>query len=661
MFGRIFISGAVAAGLALTAGTVPALAQEDAGAVAASTPITGTASDYGRMPDYEMVQVSPSGDRLAYVTVVGEERSLLIVNQATGELQGGARLGSAKLRGIEWIDEDNILTLITATDRSLGLSAAEMAHGQIYSIPNRRLSMVLQGTPNTLPYVLNYYIQRPGGQPTLYVDTFATRNGVWDGYKMYRVDTETGRGREFYDWERRLPTGVVATPDGALLARSDYYSENGRWVLVVRRGTRWVEAWSTNTLLDQPYLAGLGTDAGKIVVHASLDGEPAGYHQMDVATGEWSDLPFEGDAEGLFRHPVTGLVIGARYRENDTVSYDFIDPAVERSLRSARAAFPDRHPSVVSFSDDFRQIVVRTWGEGDAGSYHLVDLDARSAREVGDAYPAVTAVGEVRPIQYAAADGMQIPGYLTLPPGVSDPRNLPLVVMPHGGPAVRDYLGFDWWAQATAARGYAVLQPNFRGSDGLGRAHLEAGYGEWGGKMQTDLSDGVRYLAGEGIIDPERVCIVGASYGGYAAMAGPTLDSGVYRCAVAVAGVSDLRAMVAWSAQRAGARNSPIARYWNRFMGAEGVGDRALDTRSPRQQAARADAPILLLHGRDDTIVPYEQSRLMAAALRDAGKPYELIALEGEDHYLSRGETRQQMLAETLRFLEAHNPPTAAR
>lgn len=204
-----------------------------------------------------------------------------------------------------------------------------------------------------------------------------------------------------------------------------------------------------------------------------------------------------------------------------------------------------------------------------------------------------------------------------------------------------------------------MLQPNFRGSDGLGLAHMEAGYGEWGGKMQSDLSDGVRYLAGEGIIDSGRVCIVGASYGGYAAMAGPTLDEGVYRCAVSVAGVSDLRAMVAWSAQRTGARNSPTVRYWNRFMGAERVGDRTLDARSPRQQAARADAPILLLHGRDDTVVPYEQSRIMAAALRDAGKPYELITLEGEDHNLSRSETRQQMLAETIRFLETHNPPAA--
>lgn len=659
MIDRKFVATVLAAGLVFAASATPALAQDEAGAVEARTPIAGTAADYGQMPAYELVEVSPSGDRLAYVTVAGEERGLIIVEQASGQLLGGARLGTAKLRDIQWIDDDHILTLITATDRNLSLSANELAHAQIYSIPNRRLNMVLQGTPNTLPYVLNHYVRRPGGRPTLYVETLATRNGVWDGYKVYWIDTATGRGREFHDWERRSPS-YVAGPDGQFLAQAQYYSENGRWVLVLRRGSQWVEAWSTNTFLDQPFLAGVGTEPTKVVVHAARDGESARFHQVDVMTGEWSDLPFERQPYRLIRHPVTGLLVGAVYSQGDEPEYVYTDPAMDRALRSALAPFRDRHPRVVSYSDDLRQIVVWTWGEGDSGSYHLVDLDARSAREIGEAYPAVTAVGEVRPIRYAAADGMEIPGYLTLPPGVTDPRDLPLVVMPHGGPAVRDWLSFDWFAQALAARGYAVFQPNFRGSQGLTLEHMEAGYGEWGGKMQTDLSDGVRYLAREGIIDPQRVCIVGSSYGGYAAMAGPTIDPGVYRCAVSIAGVSDLRAMVAWSAQRAGARNSPIVRYWNRFMGAERVGDRTLDARSPRQQAARADAPILLLHGRDDTIVPYEQSRIMAAALRDAGKPYELIALEGEDHNLSRGETRQRTLAETLRFLEAHNPPAVA-
>ncbi len=165
-------------------------------------------------------------------------------------------------------------------------------------------------------------------------------------------------------------------------------------------------------------------------------------------------------------------------------------------------------------------------------------------------------------------------------------KNLPLIVFPHGGPAVRDTAEFDWWAQAMAAQGYLVFQPNYRGSP-VTMEHLSAGFGEWGRKMQTDLSDGVRYLAKEGMADPARVCIVGGSYGGYAALAGVTLDPGVYRCAVSVAGISDLKRMLT-------AVNSYAdrdKRYWNRFMGVSGPSDPLLQQLSPIKHVAAITAP----------------------------------------------------------------------
>jgi dipeptidyl aminopeptidase/acylaminoacyl peptidase len=253
-------------------------------------------------------------------------------------------------------------------------------------------------------------------------------------------------------------------------------------------------------------------------------------------------------------------------------------------------------------------------------------------------------------VSYKAADGTQLTGYLTLPRG-RDAKNLPLVVFPHGGPAARDTAGFDWWAQAMASRGYAVLQVNFRGSEGLGDALLEAGYGQWGRKMQTDLSDGVRWLAGQGTIDPKRVCVVGASYGGYAALAGATIDTGVYRCAVSVAGPSDLRRMI-------GRVRDASFKYWTRFMGVENERDPKLAEISPATLAHKVSIPLLMIHGKDDSVVPVEQSELMAEALRKAGKPYDLVIQKGADHWLSRGDTRLQTLEATVGFLEKHNPPT---
>jgi len=261
----------------------------------------------------------------------------------------------------------------------------------------------------------------------------------------------------------------------------------------------------------------------------------------------------------------------------------------------------------------------------------------------------------VKYISYAAADGRTIPAYLTLPRGRT-PKNLPLVVLAHGGPTAQDEPGFDWWAQALASRGYAVLQPQFRGSTGLGWEHLSAGFGQWGRKMQTDLSDGVRYLAAQGIADPKRVCIVGGSYGGYAALAGPTLDRGVYRCAVAVAPVSDPHEMLRWQRNRQLTSDSIALRFWARFMGVEGYDDPKLSEISPAAHAARADAPILLIHGNHDTVVPISQSEDMDSALRTAGKSVSFVRLDSEDHWLSRSETREQMLQATVAFLETHNP-----
>jgi dipeptidyl aminopeptidase/acylaminoacyl peptidase len=208
-------------------------------------------------------------------------------------------------------------------------------------------------------------------------------------------------------------------------------------------------------------------------------------------------------------------------------------------------------------------------------------------------------------------------------------------------------------SQALAAQGYAVLQPNFRGST-LDAGFLEAGFGEWGRKMQTDLSDGVRYLARQGTVDPKRVCIVGASYGGYAALAGVTVESGVYRCAVAVAGISDLRRFRKWTVAN---ELSVSQRYWDRFIGISDKNDPAIAAISPIEHVSSVSAPILLIHGRDDTVVPYEQSDVMLSALKRAGKSVEMVTMKHEDHWLSRSETRLQMLQASVAFLKANNPP----
>jgi dipeptidyl aminopeptidase/acylaminoacyl peptidase len=342
--------------------------------------------------------------------------------------------------------------------------------------------------------------------------------------------------------------------------------------------------------------------------------------------------------------------------EGDEPVPTMFSPLFDARVQGARKAFPGYRVRLMSWSADFNRMIVFTDGGDDSGTYWIVDIAKKSANILGGVYPSVgpTDVGPVRMIDYKAADGLALRGVLTLPPGRA-PKNLPLVVMPHGGPWARDYPEFDYWPQAFASRGYAVFQPNFRGSDGYGDSLLKAGYGEFGRKMQTDISDGVVELVREGIVDPKRACIVGWSYGGYAAQAGITIQQGLYRCAVSMAGVSDLTKFVYYLGEEAGVDSSDM-RFWRLFLGPEsGLGSFAAI--SPAQLASKADAPILLIHGKDDTVVPIAQSDEMEHALNAAGKPVERLTLTGADHWLLHEDVRVAMVKASVAFVEKYNPP----
>ena len=618
---------------------------------------------YGATPAIELVELSPSGALIARITVRGETRSLAVTRIATAEDLFVGDISVIKVRDLRWIGESRVLVVTSQTRNiaSLGVPRQELFFGQVLDLETGRVVQMLDRTTDVLPVLYGPALVRNTSEgDTLFVRGVSTVN---DQANLHRVDPRTGRGRSVAYMDSTTDDYVL-DGEGEIIALSRYDERTGRWSLRLPQGSGHREVWTVDAPVDVPALLGMGRTPRTIVISAdrpdlaSEDAEPADeVFEVNVDTGEWSRLPFERQPGFLVRHPRTRMLIGGGRDEETGVRYEFLDPQAARRWQSVERAFRGKAPQLMSWNDALSQVVVFT-DTGEAGQYHLVDFDRRTADIVADAYPAIAPeqVGAVRSIHYAARDGLDIPAYLTLPPGVTDPSGLPLVVLAHGGPASRDVAGFDWWAQALASRGYAVLQANFRGSTGYGRAFLEAGYGEWGRKMQTDLSDGVRWLAAEGIIDPARVCIVGASYGGYAAMAGLTLDSDVYRCGVSVAGVSDLRRMVNWEAEQARHKNNQTVRYWNRFMGAARLNDRALDALSPAFLAASVDSPLLLIHGRDDTVVPIEQSRVMAEALRRAGKPVEFVELPGEDHWLSRSATRQQMLAETVRFLEVNNP-----
>jgi dipeptidyl aminopeptidase/acylaminoacyl peptidase len=267
-------------------------------------------------------------------------------------------------------------------------------------------------------------------------------------------------------------------------------------------------------------------------------------------------------------------------------------------------------------------------------------------------------MSDVKAITYKARDGLDIPGYLTLPRG-KPPKNLPLIVYPHGGPyAVRDTSGFDRDAQFFASRGYAVVQMNFRGSGGYGTKFREAGNRQWGGKMQDDVTDAVKWAVSEGIADGNRVCIFGASYGGYAALMGAATTPELYKCAISYAGVSDLETMfIPRIISRLGMRDRTPEEleFINRVVGDKR--DAAyLRERSPVNNAAKIRCPVFIAHGERDLIVPFSNAQDMRAALEREHKKVEFFSRTDEAHGFIRDVNEIALFTHIDAFLRRYNP-----
>ncbi|RAK65549.1 alpha/beta hydrolase family protein [Phenylobacterium kunshanense] len=620
---------------------------------------------YGGLPSIERIEISPDGTLLAVAISNGEQRLLGVRPIAGGEMTLRA-VGAAKVRRLDWVGNDNLIVSTSRTAQILGMTGdrSEYMMGYRYNLPSQKVFPLLQGSISqggsgtnirdrneNLGASLNVLAGPPrvhmiNGAPTLFLPGITFPQN-WGTLTYFRMNLKTDRP-ELLEVGTRHTVRMVLDEGGQVIAKADWETESGRWTLRLRDGAGWPVAHAVVAKISPPFLAGLGRDGKSVVV--GEDGEK-GMTFREISTAGWGEtLPID-NADGLIVDPATSRLIGYHALVGDEDRYTFFDPRDQAAWNGVRNAFKGDRVTLESWSQDRKKIVVLADSPTEGPAYALVDLTTKRAEWLGGRYQKLSAedIAPVQAIRFKAADGLDLSGYLTTPQGRA-PKGLPLIVFPHGGPAARDEPGFDWWAQAMASRGYAVLQVNFRGSDGLGLSHLEAGYGQWGKKMQTDLSDGVRHLIGQGVVDPKRVCIVGASYGGYAALAGAALDRGIYRCAVSVAGVSDLRRMVDDEGKAA-------QRYWKRFMGVTSLNDPALAEVSPALQASKIDIPILIIHGRDDTVVPLEQSQIMADALKKAGKPYELIVQKGEDHWLSRGETRSEMLAATMAFVEKHNPP----
>ena len=387
----------------------------------------------------------------------------------------------------------------------------------------------------------------------------------------------------------------------------------------------------------------------------SVDGAPVGLHLYDYASGEIVETLYqneEWDVEDVWFRDGEPVAIAFTDDAERIVWLDEADGGLYEQLHAALGGGLLRLV-VTSRSHDNDRMLVWAGDEADPGVLYLFDQTKRDLKVLAAMRPDLDfeQLARPQPMAYTARDGTLIRGYLTLPRG-REPNGLPLVIMPHGGPyGIRDTLSYNDEVQLLANRGYAVLQPNFRGSGGYGEAFFELGTGEIGRGMQDDLDDAMDWAVREGIADPARVCVVGGSYGGYAALWAVLRNPERYRCAASWAGVTDWERILKYDRKffsREGRR-----RWRARVEGEDGFD---LDSVSPFRLAERLNRPVLLAHGTRDSVVPFSQFEDMVEASEDAAIPPTQLIIHGSGHSFTKPRDEKIWYDALDAFLAEHNP-----
>ena len=397
---------------------------------------------------------------------------------------------------------------------------------------------------------------------------------------------------------------------------------------------------------------GFTEDNKKIYVTSNLGRDTFALSLFDPATGELEDL-FENEGTDVTRIGMTddGEVITIVYNDLDTKpKRHFLNDKWKNILENLSTAFGVDYVGIASMSDDQQKMILSIGDDRNPGDYYLYDRNKNQIAYLGSTRPWIDpkTMAEMKPIEFEARDGETIHGFLSVPVG-SDGKNLPLIVNPHGGPfGIHDQWGFNPETQFFVNRGYAVMQVNFRGSGGYGKRHERIGYKRWGLEMQDDISDGVNWAVEQGIADRDHVCIYGASYGGYATMAGITLTPELYRCAVNYVGIWDIKMLYEQNG-----RWVDRAKRWfhNHVLDPKEDVDQLRKT-SPNFHLDNIQAPLLIVHGRRDYNVRIEQAETLMNALDKKNIPYEVLIKKEEGHGFRLEENKVELYTVMEKFFE---------
>lgn len=628
-------------------------------AVAAEKPMAGSAipppistAQLASLPIFSEARLSPDGTRILYHSRANGQDVVSFRHIDTGRVGAFAIPPEVDLNWSRWAGNRYILASVGRNTLFMGEEARKSIL-LLHDVVTNEISPIVrkdQGLEGDDVLFID-----PDGQYLL----LAVQRTIYDWPSVYRVSLPDGKMKEIVGQKKPIwewyadDAGVVRAGIGWVGHKMRYYYRKNGDESFKLIGSIQADDEDDDAIFDIANVVS-GSDEGYVL--SDRESGRQALYRFNYRTRQIGELVFGDDRHDIDDYWLTpdGTALEGLMFTDERDRVVWFDADAKKLQAQIDRAVPHLQAWVTSRSRDGNRMLILGSAPNDPGVYFLFDrktmtMDMFAERQRG-LPPELLA--ETQAIRYKARDGMEIPAYLTLPKGRAA-KKLPLIIYPHGGPYnVRDRLDYNAQVQLFANRGYAVLQPNFRGSGGYGTAFGNAGIGQIGRAMQDDLDDGMDWLVRQGIADKDRVCVVGASYGGYAAMWAAIRNPERYRCAASFAGVADWQAMLKYDrkffTKKASAR-------WQAKLTGEGELD--LSSVSPVPHAARLTRPLLIAHGEDDSIVPVSQSKKLVAALKKAGiASYEYVEYKGEGHGFADPVNQKDWFDRLDAFLARHNP-----
>ncbi|MDF3035614.1 MAG: hypothetical protein K0S28_888 [Paucimonas sp.] len=618
-----------------------------------------------KTPQFGRVKLSPDQRHLAVTTAVEGRMHLAVVNLETRKVTPVAGYNDADIWEVNWINNNRLVFDLIDRDPEYSNSSGNGLFA--VNLDGSKLTEMV----STVRKQLNIMEMEAGWRGHLrYLEFVAPADGVSDDIivvesihgagartSLIRMSTVNARKKqEFaYNGLPGMPEGFVLDASRQLrvaLTRGSKVNLRNVWYRDTP-ASPWKKLAEVDAIEPKFQVIGFGDDSA-MYVSAIHDGDKQGIFKYDFAAnkpGELIAADTAVDVDDIIFERRTNRVLGVRIMSEPprTVWFDAEYEAIQQTIDSV---YPDRI-NLIS-GDPKSLIAVHSYSAHLPGEFALYDPAKKRLEHLFKAMPWINPeqMTDQLIFEYKARDGLTIPAYLTVPRN-KPMKSLPLVVMPHGGPWTRSYWGFHSWAQFLADLGYVVLQPQFRGSTGYGKKHFQAGWKQWGLAMQDDVTDGVKNLVAQGIVDSKRVCIMGASYGGYSAMMGLVKDPDLYRCGINLLGPTELD----WLFTKGMWHYSDDSLYsMNELIGDRSAMKEQFHATSPSRHADKIKAPVLMVFGAKDRRVPLDHGERMRDALKEKGKAVEWIEMPDEEHGITKEENRYKVFGAIETFLKTHNP-----